>query len=201
MSRTNNLARADFSGSTAQVAERLLGKLLLSQSPDGLTIGRVVETEAYLPNADPACHAAKHRTARTEIMFDQPGMAYVYPIHSRVCFNVVTEKEGLGAAVLIRAIEPIAGVELMQQRRGISNIRLLASGPSRLCQALAITRRVNGKDLTLGAPVWFADDGYRYRSDEISNTVRIGVTSAQQLKLRFVIRNSPFASGPAALRR
>ena len=108
----------DFYGrSTPKVARDLLGKLLVRTLGRRRLVGRIVEVEAYLAKSDPACHAARGRTKSNTAMFGRPGRAYVYPIHSRHCFNIVTEADGVGTAVLIRAVEPIEGIKLMMEHR------------------------------------------------------------------------------------
>jgi DNA-3-methyladenine glycosylase len=190
------LPRSFYDRDPIAVAQALLGKLLLRRTAAGLTGGRIVETEAYLAQHDPACHAARGRTRKNASMFGPPGHAYVYPIHARYCFNVVTEPEEVASAVLIRAIEPLAGLALMQQRRGRGALRELANGPAKLCEALAIDRQLDGWDLTLGRQLWIAeDDAAAPPASSIVQSPRIGVTSAHDLPLRFFLRDSPFVSG------
>jgi DNA-3-methyladenine glycosylase len=172
--------------------------LLLRETPLGLCGGRIVETEAYLAHDDPACHAAKGQTRRNAAMFGPPGYAYVYAIHAKWCMNAVTEPAGCGSAVLIRAIEPLFGVELMQARRPLSTPRDLARGPARLCAALDIDKDKNGVDLTTGHGLWIATDDSREELD-IGVSTRIGVTSAHELLLRFNVRGNSFVSGPKSL--
>src|SRR5436190_14846866 len=116
------------------VARELLGKIVVRPTPEGLTSGRIVEAEAYLSSRDPACHASLGPNRKNAAMFGPAGRAYVYMIHARWCLNVVTEEVGVASAVLIRALEPLAGIPLMQERRGLDNLRDLARGPARLCQ-------------------------------------------------------------------
>ncbi|GIX47441.1 MAG: putative 3-methyladenine DNA glycosylase [Candidatus Tectimicrobiota bacterium] len=178
------------------VARELLGKLLLRQVEGQLLVGRIVETEAYLATGDPASHAFGGRTRRNAAMFGPAGRAYVYALHRCHCLNVVTEAEGVPSAVLIRAVEPLAGLELMQQRRGTARQRDLARGPGRLCQAFAIDRRLDHWDLTRGEGLWLAADATPPPTDVVA-TPRVGVTAARELPLRFCLRASPFVSpGP-----
>ena len=197
--RMKPLQQEFFEQSTRKVARALLGKLLISELGGKRTSGKIVEAEAYLPCTDSACHATKHRTSRTEIMFGRAGVAYVYPIHAKFCFNIVTELEGKGCAVLIRALEPLTGIETMQKRRGIIDLKRLTTGPSCLCQAMGIERKINGVDVCKSKKVFIANDQPN-RTDKILQTVRIGVTSAEELKLRYVVANNPYASGPKRLR-
>lgn len=195
------LAREFYDRHAMDVARALLGKLLVRQTQAGRVSGRIIETEAYLASDDPACHAARGRTRKNASMFGPPGRAYVYPIHSRYCFNVVTEPESVPSAVLIRAVEPLAGLELMQARRGQDRLRDLAAGPAKLCEAFAIDRAQDGWDLTLGLDLWITDDGIAAVDDAcIGCSPRIGVTSAEHLPLRFFFRNHGLVSGPRRLR-
>lgn len=134
------------------VAKDLLGKLLVHKSPEGTTAGMIVETEAYMGAVDKACHAWQNRSPRTEIMYHRGGVAYVYLIYGMYyCFNVVTGPEGAGDAVLIRAVEPVQGINLMQKRRGAqTSVLNLCRGPGKLCQALGITKAEYGADLRSG---------------------------------------------------
>lgn len=181
-----------FARPTTEVACSLLGKILVHVSEAGMAAGRIVETEAYLFYQDPACHAARGKTIRNAAMFGPPGTAYVYLVYGlHYCFNVVTGKAGEGEAVLIRSLEPLSGQELMAFRRGTSRTRLLASGPGRLCQALAIDLLHNGADLS-ASPLYLAEDGYPVA--EIITTGRVGINVAAELPLRFYIAGNPFVS-------
>jgi DNA-3-methyladenine glycosylase len=176
----------DFYAQPAQdVAVQLLGAHLVRRRPDGeKAVGRIVEVEAYTGPEDLACHASKGRTARTEVMFGPPGHAYVYLIYGmHHCFNVVTGLEGHAAAVLVRALEPVAGIGGPTQ------------GPGRLCQALGISRAQNGMDLC-GDEI-FVQRGRAPR--RVVATARIGVDYAgrwARRRLRFIDPDSLFVSGP-----
>lgn len=187
------LPRSFYSRETAEVARDLLGKTLVHLSGDGLTAGRVVETEAYLRN-DPACHAARGMTKRNRVMFGPPGHAYIYFIYGMYyCFNAVTEEEGIGEAVLVRALEPIAGLELMKARRGLEELTLLCSGPARLVQAMGITKYQNGADLTQ-CPLFICDGNYTSRKEQVVTTTRVGIREGKELPLRFYLAGSRFVS-------
>ena len=142
------LPRSFYEQSTIDVAKQLLGKYFVRKHPDGDMVGRIVETEAYVGPQDLACHAAKGRTARNEVMFGPAGHAYVYFIYGFYnMLNLVTEARDYPAAVLIRAVEPVGGIDLMKNRRRSEALRNLASGPGKLCQAFAIDRSLNGTDI------------------------------------------------------
>ncbi len=176
--------------SAADVAPRLLGTVLVSRLDGALSAGRIVEVEAYVEN-DAACHANRGQTKRNAAMFGLPGRAYVYQIHRSLCLNFVCRRQGRAEAVLIRAIEPLEGFELMQQRRGGAyQGRMLASGPGRLCQALGITREHDG--CALQGPEIFVLRGSRPKN--IVATPRIGISQNTEALLRFVDADSAFLS-------
>ena len=175
------------------VARALLGKILHRETADGITAGKIVETEAYLSSRDPACHANRGMTRKNASMFGPPGHAYVYMIHSRWCLNAVTEPVGMASAVLIRAIEPTIGREIMQVRRGPTAPLDIARGPGRLCQAMAVTKLQDGWDLTLGRELWIAEDPDQGRM-RIIRSPRVGITAATHRLLRFFIADNPHVS-------
>ncbi len=186
------LSKDFYQSPTVQVARSMLGKILVHETAKGACAGHVVEVEAYLFENDPACHAARGKTARNAAMFGPPGTAYVYLIYGiYYCFNVVTAGEGVGEAVLVRALEPLSGIELMGRRRGNPNPRLLTSGPGRLCQAMAIGREQNSADLCTGN-LYLADDGQS--SGEMVSKTRIGISVAESLPLRFYLAGNPYVS-------
>lgn len=183
-----------------RVARALLGQWLFRQSSDGLAGGIIVETEAYLAQGDPACHAAVGPNRKNQSMFGSAGKAYVYVIHARHCLNVVTEREGRGSAVLIRALQPMCGIDIMSQRRGRSGDRDLTTGPARLCEALQVTRLLDGHDLTQPDALWIQPSDIDPATLNTRATIRTGVTSGQDMELRFVIRRNSYVSGPKRLR-
>jgi DNA-3-methyladenine glycosylase len=190
------IPRSFYAQPTIRVARQLLGKYLVRRHPDGKTVGMIVETEAYVGPHDLACHASKGRTARTEVMFGAPGHAYVYFIYGVYwCLNIVTEEVGHASAVLIRALEPVEGIELMQQRRGTEKIHSLASGPGKLCLAMAIDKALNAADMARGNVLYVEDRGDP--PPKIRSTPRIGVDYAGKWKdkpWRFLVRGSEFVS-------
>lgn len=189
------LSRSFYEQNTLDVARQLLGKYLVRRHPEGTTVGRIVETEAYVGPDDKACHASRGRTPRTEIMFGHAGHAYIYMIYGfHYMLNIVTEGADFPAAVLIRAVEPLKGIPLMQARRGTERMRSLASGPGKLCQAFAIDRALNGNDVC-GQVLYLEDRGDA--PPKIITTPRIGVDYAGQWKLkpwRFLINGNEFIS-------
>ena len=191
------LPRSFYERSTLVVARQLLGKYLVREHRDGTTIGRIVETEAYVGPEDKACHASKGRTPRTKIMFGQAGYAYVYLVYGfHHMLNIVTESVDFPAAVLIRAVEPVRGIELMQMRRKNETLHNLASGPGKLCQSFAIDRQLNGDDLC-GTVLYLEDRGEVV--SKIVTTPRIGVDYAGKWKnkpWRFLIKGNQFVSKP-----
>lgn len=161
-----------------------------------------MEVEAYLGENDPACHAARGITKRNEVMFRSPGHCYVYLIYGMYhCVNVVSDPEGVGSAVLIRAIEPIEGLEVMRRRRGASVKPVdLARGPGRLCEALAISTRLSGEHLADSSRIWI-EPHVTFKPSQIDASGRIGISAGQELPLRFFVKDSLWVSGPRRVER
>ncbi len=176
------------------MARALIGAVLAHESSAGLAVGRIVETEAYLSLGDPASHSHRGRTARNASMFGEPGSAYVYLCYGvHRCFNVVTAPVDTGEAVLVRALQPLGGHELMRRRRGGVRDRDLCNGPGKLCAALGIDLAHDGARLARGAlRLWIPRDATGEVA--IERGPRIGITHAAELPLRFVLRGSPWAS-------
>ena len=184
---------------TAELARFLIGKMLVRRLAEGIAGGRIVETEAYVIG-DPAGHAYRGVTLRNRALFLERGHAYVYLAYGvSFMLNVSSETPGVGAGVLIRAIEPTIGIAIMARNRGPGRVRDLARGPGRLCQALGIDRRLDGIDLCQAGALWLGSDGQA--SDEIGRSKRIGITRAADSPLRFYVRGNRFVSGPPALSR
>jgi len=186
------LPRQFYNRPTLKVAKELLGKYLVVQKDRYNLSGKIVETEAYIGFKDPASHAYRGMTPRNRVMFGDPGYAYVYITYGmHHCLNLVTEKEEYPAAVLIRALEPTDGVELMKKRRGRQRLKDLTSGPAKLCQALGIDRKLNGADLC-SEIIYVEDRGEVV--ERIASSARIGIKEGKQKKWRFYIKNNEFVS-------
>ncbi len=197
--RPRVLERAEMPVDSAELAHFLIGKMLVRTLSEGIAGGRIVETEAY-GVGDPAGHAYRGVTPRNRALFLERGHAYVYLAYGvSFMLNVSSETAGVGAGVLIRAIEPTDGVAVMAQNRDTDRARDLARGPGRLCAALAIDRRLDGIDLCRVGPLWLGSDGQA--SGEIGRSKRIGIRRAPDSPLRFYVRGNWFVSGPQALNR
>ncbi|NTV30447.1 DNA-3-methyladenine glycosylase [candidate division WWE3 bacterium] len=188
------LSREFYEQETVVVAQMLLGKNLVRQTEQGTMVTKIVETEAYLGEDDPASHAAVGKTSRTQISWGAPGHAYVYLIYGMYhCLNVVTRPDGISGCVLIRALEPIIGIDVMQSYRRGTSIPQLTNGPGKLCLALSITRHQNGADLTNPqSGLWISDQ--QNETFVIGTSARIGITKATDKELRFYIQHNSFVS-------
>ena len=188
------LSRASLPSDTAELARYLIGKTIVRKIERNRLSGRIVETEAY-PPGDRSGHAYRGRTLRTHTLFLERGFAYVYFIYgTSYMLNVSSEEHGVGAGVLLRAIEPLEGINLMKRFRKTDKLRDLARGPGRLAAALEIDQRFDGVDLCADGPLWL---GTAVReTGRISTTVRIGITREVDRRLRFFEAGSPFVSGP-----
>ena len=199
IARPRVLDRAELPVDTAQLARFLIGKMLVRILPEGAAGGRIVETEAY-GIGDAAGHAYRGVTPRNRALFLERGHAYVYLAYGiSFMLNVASETSGLGAGVLIRAIEPTDGITIMERNRGTERVRDLARGPGRLSAALGIDRRLDGIDLCQAGPLWLGSDGQA--ADEIGQGKRIGITRAADSPLRFYVRGNRHVSGPRTLNR
>jgi DNA-3-methyladenine glycosylase len=192
------LPRSAVPRDTVTLARFLLGKLLVRDTDDGRAVGRIVETEAY-PPGDPAGHAFRGVTARNRSLFLDTGHAYVYLCYGTShLLNVASEGRGTGAGVLLRALEPLAGIEHMRRARGVERLCDLARGPGRLCAALAVELGHDGLPLfTGGGPLWIGSDGGTVAS--IGESTRIGLTRGAEARLRYFVAGSRYLSGPRRL--
>ena len=193
------IARSELPSDTIELARYLIGKLVVRTTPDGILSGRIVETEAY-PVGDAAGHAYRGETARNHALFLNRGRAYVYLAYGlSTMLNVSSEAAGIGAGVLIRALEPLEGTATMQSNRRVQKLRDLARGPGRLAAALAIDRRQDDVDLCRVGPLWIAQDGRD--APQVETSRRIGLSQEADRLLRFYVRGDRFVSGPKALNR
>ena len=202
MAISRALARSELPIDTTSLARYLIGKLLVRQLPDGVVSGRIVETEAYVVG-DAAGHAYRGMTRRNRSLFLERGHAYVYLAYGRSwMLNVSSEMPGIGAGVLIRAVEPLEGIPIMQRNRGIERLRDLARGPGRLTAALRVDRRLDGLDLCREGPLWLGRGDHKpgdHEPGDIGQSIRIGISRDADRPLRFYLRGSPFVSGPRSL--
>jgi DNA-3-methyladenine glycosylase len=189
------MRRAFYARPVLEVARNLIGCVVSHKGCAGV----IVETEAY-HHSEPACHAYVGLTNRTRVLFGPPGHAYVYRSYGiHACLNAVCEPEGVGAAVLIRALEPLEGIELMRERRGVVRLKDLCSGPGKLTQALGIELELNGSDLIRG-PIVIDSRPAAWSDVEVAVSKRIGITKAAALPWRFAALNSAYLSRPALSR-
>ncbi len=189
------LSRDFYDRDTTLVAQELLGRMLVHREAEGITAGIIVETEAYL-QGDPGCHAARGQTERNAPMFGLPGTIYVYLIYGmHHCLNIVTQPEGIGEAVLIRAVEPACGQELMQRRRGCKHMQELTTGPAKLTDAMNIDLRHNFGDITTN-PLYVSNQPPI--KGPVATTTRIGLSPDRgaDLPLRYCLSNSAYLSRP-----
>jgi DNA-3-methyladenine glycosylase len=187
-----HLPRDFFARDTREVARELLGQIVVSVTPEGRTSGRIVETEAYLGPEDLASHAARGRKGKAEVMWGEPGIAYVYRSYGiHAMLNVVAEPAGEVGAVLIRALEPLTGIDLMRERRGVEEVRRLCSGPSKLCQALGIGLDRHGTDLVTSDLLWIAEGE---QMTDVTTSGRIGISRATEHPWRYWVTANPNVS-------
>jgi len=198
--RARRLRRAELPADTTRLARYLIGKTLVHELPRGRVSGRIVETEAY-PVGDAAGHAFTGLSAANRSLFLERGHAYVrFTYGSCWLFNVSSDAPGVGAGVLIRALEPLEGVAQMERRRGVSKLVDLARGPGRLAEAMGIDKRFDGVDLFDGKGALWLGTAVR-PAGKIGASTRIGITRAAHRRLRFYERGSAFVSGPAWMQR
>jgi len=187
------LPRSFFEDYTPSVAKRLLGQLLVRRIGRRFLSGILVEVEAYRGRDDPASHAFRGETPRNRVMFGEVGKAYVYFTYGfHHCLCVKTERKGVPGAILVRALEPLEGIELMKKNRGKEELTELASGPGKLTQALKIDRRLNGEDLVLSERLFLARG--KDAALEIRDSSRIGVDRGLEFRWRYFIGGNQFVS-------
>ncbi|HET9326924.1 MAG TPA: DNA-3-methyladenine glycosylase [Candidatus Eisenbacteria bacterium] len=196
------LPRDFYDRPVTRVARDLIGRMLVHDTREGRVAGVIVEVEAYRGEADPASHAFRGRTRRNAVMFGEPGHAYVYFTYGmHHCLNLVTGRDGVASAVLLRAAEPRIGIEIMRRRRGVPVLERLARGPGCLAQAFGLDLTRNGLDVTQ-PPLWVSDRRPERLAGRIGTSSRVGIRVATERPWRFFVRESPFVSGPrGGLRR
>ena len=197
--KSKKLRKSFFIKETALAAEKLLGSVLVRRSKDGSVLkGKIVETEAYLGLNDSSCHSYQgRRTNRTQVMYREGGCSYVYFTYGmHYCFNIITAGKNQPEAVLIRSLEPLKGISIMQKNRNQTEIKNLTSGPAKLCQALNIDKQLNGVDLC-NSNMIYLEKGKAVSPRLITTVPRVGLSENQDAcfwPLRFYIQNSPFIS-------
>jgi DNA-3-methyladenine glycosylase len=198
--RIRRLRRAELPIDTVALARYLVGKTVVHDLPQGRLSGRIVETEAY-PIGDAAGHAYRGHTQARNSLFLERGHAYVYFAYgSAWMLNISSERRGIGAGVLVRALDPLEGIAQMEKNRGVSTLRDLTRGPGRLAAALRIDKSLDGVDMcSPKSPLWLGAAAQRVGT--IGVTTRIGLSRETHRKLRFFERGNPFVSGPARLLR
>jgi len=188
------LPRSFYTRDTLTAARELLAKHLVRRVGEPELVGRIVEVEAYGGADDPASHAYRGMTPRNQVMFGKGGFAYVYFTYGKhYCFNVTTEKEGVPGAVLIRALQSVSGIEMMQKNRGVKRLRNLTNGPGKLTQAMSITKEQNGLDLARSRELFIVKP--RVKDDfEVVSARRVGIRVGVEKPWRFYIKNNKFVS-------
>jgi len=188
------LPRSFFTRDTLTVARELLAKQLARRVGESDLVGKIVEVEAYGGADDPASHAYRGMTPRNQVMFGKGGFAYVYFTYGKhYCLNVTTEKEGVPGAVLIRALQPVSGIEMMRRNRRRKRLRYLTNGPGKLTEAMGITKRQNGLDLTKGGELFIREPQVEEDFEEVS-TGRVGIRVGVEKPWRFYIKSNSFIS-------
>jgi len=188
------LPRSFFQAETPEVARQLLGKRLVRVVDETTLSGILVEVEAYRGNDDPASHAYGGKTARNKVMFGEPGHSYIYLAYGlNECLNVTTEPVGIPGAVLIRALEPSEGLDIMMKNRGTREVTNLTSGPGKLTQALRINRGLNGEDM-VNSDRLYLTEGRKVNAGSVGESGRIGVSRGEERRWRFFVVGNPFVS-------
>jgi DNA-3-methyladenine glycosylase len=187
------LPKSFYARDPAIVAKELLGKILVRNLNGKILSGKIVETEAYYGEKDPASRARRGKLPHCELMWEEPGTVFIYMVHNNWLFNIVTMPKGIASAVLIRALQPLKGIEVMKENRNVSDIKNLTSGPGKLTKALAITKELNGASVTNSKSEVYITEGDNEKF-ETGKSNRIGVSKDLKKPLRFFIKNNPFVS-------
>ncbi|MFQ5950963.1 MAG: DNA-3-methyladenine glycosylase [Candidatus Geothermarchaeales archaeon] len=188
------LPRSFYQRDAARVARSLLGALLVRRTKRGHLVGRIVEAEAYFGSEDPASRAYRGRKRYNEVMWGRPGISFVYMVHANWLLNVITGVEGVPAGVLIRAVEPVGGIELMQRNRGATRLKDLTSGPGKLTQAFGISKAHHDLDLTNPRSEVFVAQGTTVPDEAVGRSHRVGVKKDLPAPLRFFVRDNDSVS-------
>jgi DNA-3-methyladenine glycosylase len=195
--KIRRLKRSELPEGTIELAQFLIGKIMVRETGEGRLSGRIVETEAY-PPGDPAGHHFRGPTPRIRSMYLDPGHVYVFFNYgAHFMLNVVSEPRGIAGAILIRALQPLEGIEVMERHRKTKKLQALTRGPGRLAAALKIDRSLDGLDLCARGPIWLGES--KKSVGIVRKTVRIGISKAADQLLRFYEEGSPFISGPKRL--
>ena len=195
MEKYKPLSRKFYLRDTITVSKELLGKIIIRKTGNKTLTAKIVETEAYIGEHDPASHSYMKITERNKIMYDIGGKIYVYFIYGKYfCFNIVSERKGIGNATLIRAVEPLSGIEQMKKlRNGIKNNVELTNGPSKLCIALDIDKSLNGEEVTNEAKIYISKP-VKKEKFEIITSKRIGLNIGKDFQYRFFIKNNLYVT-------
>ena len=189
----SSLPRKFFLQKTGKVAKQLIGKYIVKKEKDGFLAARIVETEAYLSEGDLSSHSAPGPTKRNKVMFEKGGVLYVYKIYGiHHCANIICEDEGKGCGVLLRAVEPVLGIENMKKRRATSDIKKLCKGPGNLAKSFGFTLDDYGRSVCSRS--LFIQNDQEIEENEILETKRIGISRSTELPLRYILKNSRFVS-------
>jgi DNA-3-methyladenine glycosylase len=188
------LSRAFYGRAAELVAPDLLGKIIVRKIGDQILAGKIVEVEAYLGASDPASHAYKGKTKRNASVFKDAGHLYVHQIHRHSCVDIVTNTFEVAGSVLLRALEPLMGIEQMMSNRQIDNRIQIANGPGKLCQALVINKALDGVDITQANSPVFLINSPEPTTEKIAISVRIGINKGQEMPLRYYLAGNPFLS-------
>ena len=188
------LPRRFYARSPEIVARELLGKLLVRKMGRDVLVGKIVETEAYLAAGDEAAHGFRGRSGRNQSLFKEAGLAYVHTMRQHALLDIVTEQESVPSSVLLRALEPVEGLERMKELRGTEILGNLASGPGKLCAALAITKEHDGIDVTKEDAAFFVAEGEQREEFDVAVSGRIGISRSVDAPLRFWISGSDYVS-------
>jgi DNA-3-methyladenine glycosylase len=190
----NSIERRFYDRDPIEVAKSLLGKYLVRNSEGQILVGKIVETEAYLPEGDEAAHNFKGETKRNRSLYKEAGHLYVHAMRHHFLMDIVVQGKGVPGSVLIRAFEPVSGIEQMKRNRKTEEETNIASGPGKVCQALHIKKEQDGIDITSGDGLYLSYSGEEPAPNQIASSSRIGISKAKDKPLRFWIKDNPHIS-------